>query len=170
MNKRTITVVAYQDNWPALFEREKALLSKVLVPKNLVAIHHIGSTSVKGLAAKPVIDILIEVNNIENIAQHNDALASMGFIAKGENGISGRRYFQKGGNKRSHHLHIFERGNQHVINHLRFRNYLRSNAQAAQEYSKIKKQAALACENDPVIYMQLKGSFISQVLATTNTN
>ncbi len=93
----------------------------------------------------------------------------MGFIAKGENGIAGRRYFQKGGIKRSHHLHIFERGNQHAINHLRFRNYLRSNEQAVLEYSAIKKQAALACDNDPVIYMQLKGSFISQTLSITST-
>lgn len=103
---RTIIVVPYDDKWPEMFEAESSLI-KTLLGGVAKSIHHIGSTSVPGLSAKPVIDILLEVSNINELDRYNSAMTRAGYIARGENGISGRRYFIKGGDQRSHHVHAF---------------------------------------------------------------
>lgn len=94
---RTITVVAYDPRWPEMFTAESQLLQQVLPGGIAKAIHHIGSTSVPGLAAKPVIDILLEVPNLAELDACNTQMQQAGYIARGENGIAGRRYFVKGG-------------------------------------------------------------------------
>ena len=99
---RILTVVDYDEMWPALFENERTLLQMTL-GKAISRIHHIGSTSVPGLSAKPVIDILIEVANLQELDSLNQAMEGVGYTVRGENGILNRRYFTKGGNQRSHH-------------------------------------------------------------------
>lgn len=97
---RILTVVDYDEMWPTLFENERTLLQMTL-GKVISRIHHIGSTSVPGLSAKPVIDILIEVANLEELDSLNQAMEGVGYTVRGENGILNRRYFTKGGNQRS---------------------------------------------------------------------
>ncbi len=104
---RILTVVDYDEMWPTLFENERTLLQMTL-GKVISRIHHIGSTSVPGLSAKPVIDILIEVANLEELDSLNQAMEGVGYTVRGENGILNRRYFTKGGNQRSHHIHAFK--------------------------------------------------------------
>ena len=87
-------------------------------------------------------------------------MASLGYNAKGENEISGRRYFQKGGNHRTHHVHAFKQGDIHVNRHLAFRDYLRANKAIALEYASIKLDAANQCDNDMKNYMKHKNAFI----------
>ena len=98
---RILTVVDYDDMWPTLFENERSLL-QVTLGHVISQIHHIGSTSVPGLSAKPVIDILIEVTNLDELDSMNQAMERAGYTVRGENGISNRRYFTKGENQRSH--------------------------------------------------------------------
>src|SRR5580698_1970268 len=88
---RTIEVVPYNPEWPQMFEAEAALIKKAL-GDNCIAIHHIGSTSIPGLSAKPIIDILPVVKDILKV----DAkpIEALGYQAKGENGMAFRRYFQ----------------------------------------------------------------------------
>jgi len=162
MNKRSIEVVTFQPEWEVAFHNEKVLLEKVLNMNNISNIHHIGSTSVKGLAAKPIIDILVEVKLINAVNTDIIALSKIGYRSKGENGITGRHYFQKGGNNRSHHLHIFELGHPVINEHLAFRNYLSSHLGAKMEYAKIKQQAAKECNHDAKIYMAMKNTFIAE--------
>ncbi|MBO8125181.1 GrpB family protein, partial [Escherichia coli] len=100
---RILTVVDYDDMWPTLFENERSLL-QVTLGHVISQIHHIGSTSVPGLSAKPVIDILIEVTNLDELDSLNQAMERAGYTVRGENGISNRRYFTKGENQRSHHI------------------------------------------------------------------
>ncbi|WP_431195822.1 GrpB family protein [Klebsiella pneumoniae] len=119
---RILTVVDYDEMWPALFENERTLLQMTL-GKVISRIHHIGSTSVPGLSAKPVIDILIEVANLEELDSLNQAMEGVGYTVRGENGILNRRYFTKGGNQRSHHIHAFATGDAQIIKHLAFRDY-----------------------------------------------
>ncbi|VGH57106.1 putative dehydrogenase [Klebsiella pneumoniae] len=114
---RILTVVDYDEMWPALFENERTLLQMTL-GKVISRIHHIGSTSVPGLSAKPVIDILIEVANLEELDSLNQAMEGIGYTVRGENGILNRRYFTKGGNQRSHHIHAFATGDAQIIKHL----------------------------------------------------
>lgn len=120
---RILTVVDYDEMWPTLFENERTLLQMTL-GKVISRIHHIGSTSVPGLSAKPVIDILIEVANLEELDSLNQAMEGVGYTVRGENGILNRRYFTKGGNQRSHHIHAFTTGDAQIIKHLAFRDYL----------------------------------------------
>lgn len=163
MQKRKIEVVEYNEVWQALFLKEQRLLSQLL-GSQAIAIEHIGSTSVPGLWAKPIIDILVEVKSFHYVDALEDDFAKLGFKAKGENGIEGRRYFQKGGMQRTHHLHVFELGHTDAFNHRIFRDYLNAHPDIALEYSGVKRQAALKCGQDMQVYMALKDDFIKAQL------
>lgn len=119
LSNRIIEVVGFDPNWKNIFETEKVILTKA-IGNNTVKIDHIGSTSVIDLVAKPVIDILIEVSNLEKLDAVNKKMIALGYTVKGENGISGRRYFQKGGNQHSHYVHAFQSGDSHLHRHRAF--------------------------------------------------
>ena len=91
---REIVVAPYDEKWPAMFNAENFLL-QALLGDVVRKIHHIGSTSVPGLSAKPVIDILLEVADINQLDKCNSAMVDAGYVSRGENGIAGRRYFIK---------------------------------------------------------------------------
>lgn len=98
-------------------------------------IHHIGSTSVPGLMAKPVIDILVEVGTINVVDSYNEAMKKqIGYLPKGENGIPNRRYFSKGGDNRTHQVHVYQQGDEKIASHLMFRDYLITHPKVASEY------------------------------------
>ncbi|NQZ87887.1 MAG: GrpB family protein [Saccharospirillaceae bacterium] len=161
MNQRIIAVVDYDPSWVTEFENEKKLLAKA-IGKNAVMIEHIGSTAVKGLPSKPVIDILVEVTSIFDLDISSNKIQALGYIVKGENGIAGRRYFQKGGNQRSHHIHAFTTGDLNLIRHRAFKEYLIAHPMIATEYGEIKKSSVLICENNINTYMELKNKFIQK--------
>lgn len=107
---RKVEVVAFSGEWEKKFVEEDILLQKIFGVE-IQIIHHIGSTSVNGLSAKPIIDMMPVVRDINKIDTYNNAMIAIGYEPKGENGLPGRRYFQKGGDKRTHHIHIYEMGN-----------------------------------------------------------
>ncbi|MDP2559638.1 GrpB family protein [Psychrobium sp. 1_MG-2023] len=158
--RRIIEVVDYNPQWQQAFNIEQGLL-KGVIGNNAITIEHIGSTAVVGLAAKPIIDILIEVSSLELLDRVNESIAELGYVVKGENGISGRRYFQKGGHQRSHHIHAFVADDPHLERHRAFKAYLSHHSAIAQEYSKLKQAAAVVCDNDMTRYMALKNDFIA---------
>ena len=119
---RKVEIKKYDPEWVQKFEVERNKLGN-LFQTILVNIHHIGSTSVPGLSAKPIIDLLIEVTDIEKVNAFNNQMTELGYEAKEENGIPLRRYFQKGGDERTHHVHIYETGNSEINRHLTFRIY-----------------------------------------------
>ncbi|WP_036768989.1 GrpB family protein [Photorhabdus australis] len=159
MKKRIIEVVEYDSQWPELYQKEANLLNNILTG-NIHRIHHIGSTSVEYLAAKPIIDILVEVNDINELDNYTDIMQSHGYKAKGEFGITGRRYFQKGDNNRTHQVHAFKVGDPQITKHLAFRNYLRRHPNIAKEYGDLKKQVVEICNNDIDTYCSGKEAFI----------
>ena len=154
-----IVVVEYDPSWPARFSEESSTL-KDLLGHHVIKIHHIGSTSVPGLRAKPVIDILMEVPDIKQLDRCNMLLEEIGYEVMGEYGIPGRRYFRKGGNKRTRHIHAFQTGDPNLIRHLAFREYLIHHKQIAREYGELKSRIALMCANDIGNYSDLKDPFI----------
>ena len=156
---RIIKVINYQHSWMNDFELEKKLITDA-IPEEILFIHHIGSTSVAGLAAKPIIDILIEIKNVVDIDKYNSQFEKIGYECKGEFGIPGRRYFQKGGDNRTHHIHAFNSGSQGAKRHLAFRDYLIAHKQVAKEYEALKFQALKECNNDSSIYCNIKNNFI----------
>lgn len=165
--QRTVTVVPYQDHWPQAFACAQVALLKVL-GSTALALHHIGSTAVPGLAAKPILDLLLEVTDLAALDNQTAVLAALGYVGKGENGIAGRRYFYKNtppeSNQRSHHLHVFVRAAPQVRQHLALRDYLRQNPAAVAEYSALKQALARQFPNDTQSYQAGKDHFIGQLL------
>ena len=159
---RGIEVIDYQEIWPQLFSVARDLLLKTL-GEIVVDIQHIGSTSVPGLAAKPIIDILLEVKDIGALDSSESLMKSIGYEPKGEFGILGRRHYQKGGDNRSHHIHAFESGDFNLIRHLAFRNYLRCHPEIVKEYGKLKKKIADACNNDIKLYCDGKDQYVKNL-------
>ncbi|MBU0755026.1 MAG: GrpB family protein [Planctomycetes bacterium] len=148
-----------------MFEKESSLISKIFADL-LIGIYHIGSTSVPGLAAKPVIDMLLVVNNIRKADYRNVKMQVLGYEAKGEFGIPGRRFFTKGeDDARTHHLHAFEPGNPAVAKHLDFRDYLIEHPADAAAYGKLKKALSTKYRNDCEAYMAGKDPLIKEILA-----
>ena len=156
---RRIEIAPYDPAWRELFEIERQLISEALGAIAL-DVHHIGSTSVPGLAAKPIIDIILEVSSLEDLDQRESALASLGYESKGEYGIERRRFFPKGGGERTHHIHAFKAGDPHVVRHLAFRDYLRAHPAISREYEALKTRVAASCNNDIDTYCDGKDSFI----------
>ena len=159
LSQRIIEIEEYKPTWVDDFERHKFMLEQA-IGVNAVTIEHIGSTSIPGLAAKPIIDMLIEVSCLEELDGISKLIWSLGFEVKGENGITGRRYFQKGGNKRTHHAHAFKTGDNNLLRHRAFRDYLIAHPLVADKYSHLKKEAARKCNNDVIVYMNCKNDFI----------
>jgi len=157
--KRIISVVDYDPLWPRVFDKEKTILAQIC-GSNAISIEHIGSTSVEGLAAKAIIDILIEVKSLNQLDCIDSDFQRAGYVVKGENEIDGRRYFQKGGPKRSHHVHAFKTNDAQLLRHRSFKAYLLAHKGIADDYGYLKKEAAQRSLNDAQAYMLHKHDFI----------
>ncbi|CEG28368.1 GrpB family protein [Bacillus sp. B-jedd] len=131
----------YNEEWAAMFQEEAHFLKKVF-GNLIITIEHFGSTSVKGMKAKPVIDMMAIVKEIGQVDHFNEEMISFGYDAAGEWGIQGRRLFRKGGNYRTHHIHFYEQGNPQIARHLIFRDYLRVQSEEAERYSNFKDELA----------------------------
>jgi len=159
---RKVEVCLYSDEWRILFENEKRLL-ECIFKEEVLEIHHIGSTSISGLKAKPIIDMMPVVKDIRNIDCFNNKMAEVGYEAKGENGITGRRYFQKGGDERTHHIHIYEAGSPEIFRHLAFRDFLRANKEEADQYGDLKELLSKKYPADIKSYIQGKHEFAASL-------
>jgi GrpB-like predicted nucleotidyltransferase (UPF0157 family) len=159
---RHVEVLPYHIDWPALFEAEAQTLKRIFGDQ-VVTVHHFGSTSIPGSSAKPIIDILITVRDI----QCGDALAQelkkLGYVAVGEYGIPGRRFFYKGSDdQRTHHLHVYQHDNPNILRHIAFRDYLRTHPVPARQYSRLKEDLARAFPDDMDSYIAGKNEFVKQ--------
>jgi GrpB-like predicted nucleotidyltransferase (UPF0157 family) len=161
-----VRVQAYNPEWAQAFEREAELL-RVLVGAEFIAAHHIGSTSIPTIVAKPIVDILLEVHSIARLDLLAESMRGHGYQAMGEYGLPGRRYFRKHTHAgvRSHHVHAYEAGNPEIHRHLAFRDFLLAHPAIAAEYSALKQQLALAHPNDMAAYVDGKDPFIRCVEA-----
>ncbi|MCR2822264.1 GrpB family protein [Lederbergia panacisoli] len=155
-----IIVTNYDENWPELFKKEASHIQEIL-KNEIVEIHHIGSTAVPNLKAKPIIDIMPTVKNIEVIDRYNEKMKGIGYEPLGEFGIKGRRYFRKGGENRTHQIHIFQFDNKFEIErHLAVRDYLKSHNQEAAAYGELKEQLAIQFPKDIEGYSLGKEEFV----------
>ncbi len=137
---RKICVVSHDALWPERFAAESAALAAAFGGR-ATEIQHVGSTSVPGLPAKPIIDILVVTDDIGQVDSLNPALIVLGYEPQGEYGIPGRRFFTKGGDvKRSHHVHVFQQDHPEVSAMLDFRDYLRAHPRQAAEYGRLKEE------------------------------
>ena len=160
--RREVRIVPYDPRWPQMFEAEKSLVEDTLGPL-VVETHHIGSTTVPGLSAKPVIDIMVEVRRLEEALDCIAPLAGLGyeFIDHPQN--LRRRFFRKGA-PRTYHLHIVERGDDEVADLLDFRDALRDDPALAAEYGALKLELAERYKRDRAIYTEMKTAFVVSTL------
>lgn len=158
-----VRVVAPDPAWPALFEDESRRLRAALGALD-VRVHHIGSTAIRGIFAKPVIDMLLVVDDLERLDAQADSLRALGYEAMGEFGIPRRRYFRRDAlpGLRTHQLHSFESGSVGARRHLAFRDYMNAHADAAQAYSDLKQRLACASPDDMAAYVRGKDAFVKQ--------
>jgi len=163
----TVVIVPYDPRWPAMFanERERILTATGGV---VLAVEHVGSTAVPGLAAKPIIDILAGVRHLDDAAETFQPLLALGYayVPEYETEIPDRRYFHKGPPAaRSHHLHMAEFGGGFWRRHLAFRDALRSDPVLAARYAALKRDLAARFGRDRRGYTEAKTEFIESVLA-----
>lgn len=158
-----VEVVAYRPDWEAAYRKEAQAIRRILGDE-LVEIHHIGSTAVPGLAAKPIIDILPVVTSLPAVDNLNQAFIALGYEPMGEFGIPGRRYFRKGGSRRTHQVHIFEQSNlTDITRHLALRDYLRAHPATARQYGELKHRLAERFSDDIAAYCDGKDAFVKQL-------
>ena len=157
-----IVVTDYNPIWPKMYEEEARSIEKILAD-NCVAVYHIGSTSVPGLAAKPVIDIMAVVRSLEKADAAAEEFSETGYEYLGEFGIAGRRYLRKGGEERTHQVHIFQADDWNNIGrHLAFRDYMRTHEKEREEYAKIKIDLAQRFPYDIAGYCDGKENFVRE--------
>ncbi len=161
---RKVEVVPQDPNWPNLFETESKQIA-IALGENVTEIHHIGSTSIETIYAKPIIDILVEVSSIAKVDKSNSSMQLLRYQCMGEFGIKDRRFFLKDNlsEVRTHHVHIFEVGSTQVQRHLGFRDYLRHHIDDAQAYSKLKQSLANEYPLDIQKYINGKNEFIQEI-------
>ncbi|NJL60577.1 MAG: GrpB family protein [Methylacidiphilales bacterium] len=160
---RKIEVVAHNPHWKQEFERESKLVADAL-GNNVITVHHIGSTSIPNIYAKPIIDMLVEVANIDQVDAFNLSMIALGYEVMGEFGIPGRRFFRKDINQiRTHHIHTFKVDSYDVNRHLAFRDYMILHPEYAQKYSDLKQDLAKKFPNDIQSYMDGKNGFIKDM-------
>lgn len=158
-----IKVVEYDPNWKAEYLREEQAI-KEIVHDDLVNCFHIGSTSVPHLKAKPIIDILLVVGDIEKLDTYAVQFERLGYEVMGEFGISGRRYFRKGGDDRTHQIHAFQYDSiQEIERHLSFRDYLREHPEVCKEYGELKSRLADKYPTDIESYGDGKDDFVKKI-------
>lgn len=158
-----IEVVPYNENWPKAFAKEAEKIREAL-GDNCIEIHHIGSTSVPGLAAKPLIDILPVVKDIHLVNEAISDMQKIGYEAKGEFGIPFRYFFTKSiGTSRTHNVHAFEKGNSEIERHLNFRNWMRNKEDDRNAYALLKIKLAAEYPNDIYYYCCGKDNFVNEI-------
>jgi len=161
---RKIEVVPHNPKWREAFETESKRIAQAL-GDNIAAIHHIGSTAIPTIYAKPIIDFLVEVKDINRVDEQNALLEKLGYEGLGENGIPGRRYFRKENPAgiRTHQIHAFQAGSEEIERHLAFRDYMIAHTEDAEQYSVLKQGLAKQFPNDIYGYMDGKDAFIKEM-------
>ncbi|WP_181186144.1 GrpB family protein [Alkalicoccus urumqiensis] len=166
MTPRRVEVTPYQAEWPHRFEEEKQRLENVFQGK-LISLHHIGSTSVTGLPAKPTIDIMGALKRLEDADQMEEKLEELGYTAYGEHHMTGRRFFTREApdGRRLVHLHLFEENSPHLERHLAFRDYLRCHPEARRRYGGLKQSLAWEYPFNMKAYIEGKEDVVKELEA-----
>jgi len=163
LERGTVTLSPHREEWHELFAGERKRI-RTTIGDRLLAVEHIGSTSICGIAAKPILDIMIGTPEFEAELPGVGALEAIGYEYKRENGVPNRHFFGKGV-PRTVHLNVFRFGGEFWLSHLAFRYYLKNNGDAAREYEQLKLSLAEHFPNDRESYTNGKLAFVEKVLA-----
>jgi GrpB-like predicted nucleotidyltransferase (UPF0157 family) len=160
-----VQIVPYDPVWPEIAARHMTQLSAM--GSLFVTTHHIGSTSVPGLSAKPVVDLIGLVDDLGELERHRTDMEALGYVWHGAFGVEGRLFFtwddpQTGA--RVVNLHCYETHSANAALQLAFRNYLRAFPDVAADYSREKRRAMALFPDNSTLYAEEKGPFIRATL------
>jgi GrpB-like predicted nucleotidyltransferase (UPF0157 family) len=163
LRKGIIVLQEHRPEWAQDFQEEKAkILEKI--GDRVIDVMHIGSTAIRGIAAKPILDIGISIAHFDRGLQCVEPLAALGYLYKGENGIAERHYFRTNAAVITGHIHMFTVDHPALRDHLLFRDYLNEHPQEALRYHELKQQLARQNSNDREQYTLGKATFIREIL------
>lgn len=162
-----VRLLQHNKNWAEVFKYESSRISKELKIDSL-KLHHGGSTAIPGIVAKPVLDIIGEVKELEEVDLKKQALSDIGYEYKGEYGIVGRRYSVLYNQDKSIgycHFHIFLAGSDKLLDHLLFKDYLIQKPEAAKRYETLK----LSLSTERSHYSKAKAQMIMDLIREART-
>ena len=171
MRTARVTVSPYSEEWENAFRAIKAELEAAL-GELAAGIEHVGSTSVKGMSAKPCIDIDVVIADASLLPAVIERLAAIGYIHEGDLGIKDREAFRYADKPHlmAHHLYVCTATSEELHRHLTFRDYLRSDPRAVKKYSRIKEKAAELYPNDIDKYIEHKAPCIQELYRQCGLN
>ena len=158
-----VVIVSYDPAWPAIFAKLASSLRAAL-GNTALRIDHIGSTSVPGLAAKPIIDVQISVRSFEPLDAFRLPLEDLGFVFRADNLELTKRYFRERPGDRRTHIHVRRAGSWAEQFALLFRDYMRTHNEDAQQYAELKYGLAEQCGEDRHGYTEAKAPFLWEIM------
>lgn len=164
MRTKRVVVLPYDETWTSAFEEIKKEIESA-VGDLIIGIEHVGSTSVEGLSAKPIIDIDIIIKDYSIFDAVVNKLNTIGYIYEGNLGIKDReafKYIDKPHLQR-HHLYVCPQQSEELLRHITFRDFLRSNPEAVKRYSTVKEKAAQLFPDDMDKYIEYKSPCIEEL-------
>jgi GrpB-like predicted nucleotidyltransferase (UPF0157 family) len=166
MRTKNVVVLPYDFNWSHEFEKIKIFIEKEL-GDNIIGIEHVGSTSIEGLAAKPIIDLDVIIESYDNFEEVKAKLETLGYYHEGDLDVKGREAFSYDENEKmefmTHHLYVCPKNSDELKRHITFRNYMRTSKEDVEKYSAIKLQAAKLYPKDINRYCEYKSPCIIEI-------
>lgn len=164
LKRGTVELEDYNNNWNEEYKKEEELLKNVLKDR-IIEIHHIGSTAIKGLKAKPVIDIIIVIKSLSDINEIEELLNDYDYSNRGQQGVSDRYFFAKGSeDARTHYIHFVEPNSDTYFNQVYFKKYLLEHPEYIKKYCDLKQDLASRFPDERAKYTQGKNEFITSVI------
>ncbi|MES5866331.1 GrpB family protein [Bacillus cereus group sp. RP32] len=160
-----VFLVPWTEQWQIEFMKEKQFIEEQ-IGEHILAIHHIGSTSIPHLSAKPIIDIAIELEDYTDSLKCINKLELLNYRYRKD--VLPERYYFNKGEPRTHQIHMYEQGNTYLIEQLQFRDYLINNKTSRIQYEQLKIQLSQANPNDKHQYAEDKTNFVTSIIAKIN--
>lgn len=164
LNRLEVKLEDYNEDWKEKFEKERKTLSQIF-KEDALEIQHVGSTSIPGLEAKPIIDIAIAVKELEIALKYVEKMEEAGYSFRGNAGVEGRYFFAKGPeDNRTHYVHIEPINSPNWETHIFYKKYLLEHPEIVAEYEKLKEELARLYPEDRKKYTSGKNDFIQKIL------
>ncbi len=168
-----IEIVEYDERWASLFLEEAKIISGALGEQEFITIEHVGSTAIPNMAAKPIIDIIIVVQSLEQAKLHFvQPLEKLDYVFWPDNPDESEMFFVKGmppyGERRTHHIRVMEEGKK-LQNKRLFRDWLIEYPEDADRYKALKKDLAIQFKDDREAYTKAKDDFVKEILSKTKS-
>lgn len=173
MTPKPVIIEEYNPEWPKMFQEIQSILA-LTIGADALSIEHVGSTSVPGLAAKPILDIDIVIESMKSLPAVIAKLETLGYNHQGDLGVEGGEAFDRKDEyvlyseeislRMTQHLYVCCRDSQELYRHITFRDALINNPELVKEYASLKKELAITFRDDRKAYTEGKSDFVQRVL------